>query len=59
MTSPTTMQNSQVQNTQKYSPLKEFWKSFKTKGCFGSKYLYSVINCSRFYWSLYRTVRPF
>lgn len=30
MTSPTTVQNSQVQNTQrKYSPLKEFWKSFK------------------------------
>ena len=32
MTSPTTVQNSQVQNTQrKYSPLKEFWKSFKNK----------------------------
>lgn len=30
MTSPTTVQNSQVQNTQrKYSPLKVFWKSFK------------------------------
>ncbi len=30
MTSPTTVQNSQVQKTQrKYSPLKEFWKSFK------------------------------
>lgn len=30
MTSPTTVQNSQLQNTQrKYSPLKEFWKSFK------------------------------
>lgn len=30
MTSPTTVQNSQVQKIQrKYSPLKEFWKSFK------------------------------